>query len=116
MDSARASACHGSSNWSSSGWVKVALPEVEIDLVGRRGGGAPDLVRRKHDGVAMLRTCAVATGARIRENVSTVPAMNQAALAAGVAGQPRVAVRIHVSRGHGLAGREAGRVIDRSHE
>src|SRR5438874_10964323 len=86
MESARASACQSSLNWAGSGWLKIALPQIEKDLVVRRRLLAPQFARREPHGIEMLGPLALAARARIRQDVSAVAPVYAAAPAPRIAG------------------------------
>src|SRR5688572_9325877 len=100
--SARRIGCSAASAQALSGWLKVALPQVEMDTVARIGMLAPQFPRREAHGVEMLRHIALAVRAGIRQHVSAVMADDAAGLAAGIARQTRVSGGLHIARPHAL--------------
>src|SRR2546425_5769111 len=87
--------------------LEIALPEIDVDPLVRLSIFAPQLLRLEAHAVERLRLLAQTVGVAVREDVHAVQAVDDAALSARVAGQPRVAAGMDVARDHGIAGSEA---------
>src|SRR5271168_1191223 len=98
--SASASACQGSSNCrgssdrGDSGRLKIAFPEIEMDLFSGRGIRAPELARGEGNRIELLRTVAAAHRPAVGEYMGAMPPQDHAAPAAHIARQPGVAGRM----------------------
>src|SRR5687768_8614919 len=88
---------------------QVAFPQIDVDVLVRLGSVAPELAGVESHAVDELRVLAEAVGVGIWKNHAAVDKLDDAAFAAGVAGQPRMARRVEVARHHGIAWLEAGR-------
>src|SRR3954454_17420353 len=72
-----------------SGRLKVAFPGVDRDHEGRVRLLAPKLGSGEGHGVEPLRRLPLAVRVRVREDEDAVHALDEAALAVGIARQPR---------------------------
>ena len=75
---------------SGSGWLKVVVPQIDIDGILRRGLLAPQLARGEAHRVDMLRLLAEEMGVGVWENKDAVVAVDRAELAARIARQARM--------------------------
>src|SRR5687768_18028810 len=85
--SARRMGCSAASAQALSGWLKIALPQIEMDAVARVGALAPQLGRREAHRIEVLRHVALAVRAGVGQHMSAVVADDVAHLAAGIARQ-----------------------------
>src|SRR5437763_1911857 len=87
--------------------LEIALPEIDVHPLVRLRRVAPQLARLEPHAVERLRLLAETVGIAVGEDVHAVQAVDQPALAARVARQPRVAAGMDGARDHGIAGSEA---------
>src|SRR5690242_593921 len=92
---------------SSSRDIEILLPQVEIDGIPGIGRLAPQFARREAHGVQVLWVLAFELRIGIGKDVRAVIALDRALPTAHVARQPRVTLRVDLTRLHGLAGHEA---------
>src|SRR2546426_1839111 len=92
-----------------SGRLEVALPEVEVDRRARLGRAAPQLGGVEANAVERVGLLALPMGVGVREYIGPVHAVDDAVLAARVAGQPSMSHRRVVAREDTISCREARR-------
>src|SRR2546426_6885225 len=92
-----------------SGRLEIALPEVDVDRRARLGRAAPQLGGVEANAVERVGLLALRVGVGVREYIGPVHAVDDAVLAARVAGQPRMSHRRVVAREDTIACREARR-------
>src|SRR5687768_2136052 len=103
------SAGYGSGSGLWCPWLKVALPQIDVDDLTRLGGLAPQLGGVEAHAVERLGARPAPVRAGVRQRVVAVESVDDAALAARVAGQAGVAPRVDVAGHDRVASREARR-------
>src|SRR5579862_9018282 len=84
-ESARTSACQGSSKCrgssdrDASGRLKIAFPEIEMDLVPGHRVRAPEFTCGEGNGIELLRIVAVAHRTAVGKHMGAMPAQDHAA-------------------------------------
>src|SRR2546427_8938822 len=96
---------------STSGGIEVVIPEIHVHAVARGSGGSPQLARGEAHAVTVLGLLVARHGMGVGEDEDAVVAVDDAALAACVARQARVADGMVVVREHSVAGLEFGRHV-----
>src|SRR3989475_2145132 len=96
---------------STSGGIEVVIPEIDVDAVARGSFGSPQLARGEAHAVAVLGLLVARHGVGVGEDEHAVVAVDDAALAARVARQARVADGVIVAREHAVAGLELRRYV-----
>src|SRR2546427_9776002 len=96
---------------STSGGIEVVIPELDVHAVARGSGGSPQLARGEAHAVTVLGLLVARHGMGVREDEDAVVAVDDAAPAACVARQARVADGMVVVREHSVAGLEFGRHV-----
>src|SRR2546423_2473552 len=92
-----------------SGWLKMVVPEIDVNGVLRSGLLAPQLARGEAYGIDMLRVLAEEVGVGVGKDEHPMIALNCAEPSASVARQSRVAGRVDVARANALADAELRR-------
>src|SRR6266581_7896947 len=88
----------GRARRSASGGIEVVIPEIDVHAVARGGAGPPQLARGEAHAVAVLGLLVARHGVGVGEDEDAVVAVDNAALAARVARQARVADGVVVVR------------------
>src|SRR3712207_1953013 len=99
---------------SPSGRLKLALQSVGRDRGVRNRRVAPQLPSRETHGVEPLRALALSRRVRIWKDVGAVHPLDDAAFAAPIARQARVAGRVHVASDDRIPNREPRRSLGRT--
>ena len=73
-----------------SGWLKIVVPQIDVDCVARRGLLAPKLARREPSRIDVLRVFAERMRRRVGKYVDTMIAIDDSEFAARVTRQARV--------------------------
>src|ERR1700722_19951473 len=87
--------------------IEIIFPQIDIDALARRVVLAPELAPVEFHRVAMLRLGAAAVRMCIGKDEYAPIAMDSSVMAARIAGQPGMALRIEVAGNHAVAGLEA---------
>src|SRR5262245_45418475 len=90
-----------------AGRLQIALPQVDVHALVGLGRLAPELAAVEPHAVERLWMLAAVVRVRVREHVHTVEPPDDPALAAHIAGQPRVARWVEIARHDSITDRVA---------
>src|SRR5690606_17238015 len=94
-----------------SGWFEVRFPEVQVQHLVRLRRLPPQFTPVEAHAVQWSRVRSLAVGVTVREGLHPVHVVYDAPLSARVAGQPRVALRVHVAHHDRVTDAEARRNV-----